>query len=216
MTSPSTKARADRKETARKLLEVFDQEAIRGWALSEPQAVNVLQRLLFDERPVVRWRAVEALGAVSEPAAGGGVERARELVRRALWLMNDESGGVLWQGAEVVGAVLAHVPPLCGEFVPVLASFLEEEPFRAGARWGLWRVACVRPAKVAEQAPVLEPSLGDPDPAIRGHAALALSASGAHGALGGVAADVDAFHLFDFRRGEIVTLTVSEASRGLP
>src|SRR5574341_1358439 len=75
---------------------------------------------------VMRISAVEALGRAAAARARRDPGPGRELLRRVLWLMNDESGGLLWHGPQVLGAVLAGVPALCGEFLEVLASFLEE------------------------------------------------------------------------------------------
>ncbi len=206
-------SRAKRKEDARRLLGDFDLDAIRGWAAAEPQAVRVLQSLLFDEDELVRWRAVEALGLVAAVRARGGLEPVRELLRRTLWLMNDESGGLLWHGPQVMGAVLANVPSLCGEFAPVVASFLEEDPFRVGTRWALWRLAAVRPEAAAGAAEELSASLADPDPSVRGHAALALRA--ARGvALAALARDEAPLVVFDYRTRTLRATTVGAAARG--
>ena len=204
-------ARARRRDAARELLARLDLDAVSRWAEGEPQAVGVLQRLLFDADEVVAWRAVEALGRVAAVLARRGAEPARELVRRALWLMNDESGGLLWSGPQVIGAVLAHVPVLCRDLGAVLASFLEEDPFRAGTRWGLWRISGVAPEVVREAAPGLGASFSDPDPAVRGLAALALRGAGA--AVPDLSSDGAAFALFDFRTGELGRATVAEAAR---
>ncbi len=203
----------DRKDAARRRLAAFDLDGIAAWARAEPRAARVLQSLLFDEDDLVRWRAVEAVGRVAAVLAERGLEPARELLRRTLWLMNDESGGLLWVGPQVLAAVLANVPALCGEFGPVVASFLEEEPFRAGTRWALWRLAGARPDLVAESAAELAASFSDPDPAIRGLAALALSAVHA-GDLSPLAEDGAAFTVFDPRTGELRALTVGDAARG--
>ena len=205
--------RAQRKETARRLLEAFDLDAVARWAESDSQATRVLQSLLFDEDELVRWRAVEAIGRAASVRARGGLEPVRELVRRTLWLMNDESGGLLWHGPQVVAAVLANVPALCGEFGAVLGSFLEEDPFRAGTRWALWRLAPACPRPVASRSPELEASLADPDPAVRGHAALALGAARG-GGRAELACDAAPFAVFDYRSGDLRTTTVAEAASG--
>lgn len=202
---------------ARRLLEAFDPRALDAWARAEPNAWAVLQSLLFDPDPVVQWRAVEAVGRVSAVRAREDLERVREMVRRTLWLMNDESGGVLWLGPPVLGAVMANVPELCDELLPVLASFLEEEPFRVGARWALWRVALARPAAVAGAAAAsLAASLADPDPAVRGHAALALATASGPAATSLLAHDPAALQLFDPRAGTLGAVTVGGAASGAP
>jgi HEAT repeat protein len=205
-------ARAQRKEAARRLLAVFDLPGVERWASAERQAPMLLQSLLFDPDELLGWRAVEALGRVA--AARRDPEPAREMLRRALWLMNDESGGLLWRGPQVLGAVLAGVPALCGEFLEVLASFLEEEPFRAGARWGLWRVAAVRPDAVASVAAGLPASASDPDPSVRGHAALALAAACGPAAAAAFAGDGAELVVFDFRTGALRPTTVGQAASG--
>ena len=210
---PSTVA--GRREAARRLLERFDLDGVAAWARAEPRAIGLLQSLLFDEDELLRWRAVEALGRAAAVRAEPGLEPVRELLRRTLWLMNDESGGLLWNGPQVLGAVLANVPPLCDEFASIVASYLEEEPFRAGTRWALWRLAAVRPGVVADLAAGLAASLADADPAVRGLGALALSAAGAVAA-SPLAEDGATFAFFDFRTGAMRTATVGEAARGCP
>jgi hypothetical protein len=210
MPSPRTPARACREEAAR-LLAAFDLDGLERWVAVEPRAARVLQSLLFDADDLLRWRAVEALGRVAVVLARTGLEPVRELLRRVLWLMNDESGGLLWMGPEVMGAVLACVPALCGEFGAILTSFLEEEPFRAGTRWALWRLSGVSPDVLRGAAGALNASLGDPDPAVRGLGVLALRAAGAD--LPDLSRDQAAFAAFDHRTGEMRATTVAEASR---
>jgi HEAT repeat protein len=206
--------RREREEAARGLLERFDRDAIARWAAEERRAVGLLQPLLYHAEPLVRWRAVEALGRVAAVRARGDLEAVRELVRRTLWLMNDESGGLLWNGPEVLGAVLAEVPALGDELCEVLAGFLEQEPFRAGTRWALWRLAAARPSAVAAAAPAVVPSLSDPDPAVRGHAALAVCAALGPAAAARLAHDAAPLVVFDHRSGVLREATVREVARG--
>ena len=207
-------SRKDRRGAARRLLEAFVPAELERWAADDAQAWPVLQSLLFDPEPLVRWRAAETAGRVAAARARRDPEAARDLVRRTLWLMNDESGGILWLGPHVLGSMLAHVPALQAEFLPVLASFLEEEPFRAGARWGLWRVALASPVAVAALAASLGPSLRDRDPEVRGLAALALATAAGPGPASAAPDDGAAFELFDPRTGALRRVTVREAAGG--
>jgi HEAT repeat protein len=206
---------AERKAAARRLVEGFDLDGVEAWAASEPRALRVLQPLLYDRHEIVRWRAVEALGRAAAARARAGLEPVRELLRRVLWLMNDESGGIAWHGPEVLGAALANVPRLCDEFGAIVASFLEEEPFRVGTRWALWRLAPARPEIVVSAVGPLAVSLGDPEPAVRGHAALALRAARA-GDLSALAHDRAPFDVFDYRTGALRSTTVRAAASGAP
>jgi HEAT repeat protein len=208
-------SRAARRQAARRVLEAFDPGAVDRWASAEPQAPQLMQSLLFDADDLVSWRAVEALGRTAAVRARHDLEGVREMLRRILWLMNDESGGLLWKGPAALGAVLANVPALCGEFLDVLASFLEEEPFRTGSRWALWRIARERPQAVAAAArAALAASLADADAAVRGHAALALSAASGPAAAAALSGDGAALEVFDYRSGTLRATTVGDVARG--
>jgi HEAT repeat protein len=201
-------------ELARGLLAAFDLGAIGEWAAREPRARRVLQSLVFDPDEVVRWRAVEALGRVAQVRAARGLEPVRESLRRTLWLMNDESGGLLWCGPQLLAAVLANVPALEREYVALLAGFLEEEPFRAGTRWALWRIATVHPEAVAGLADDLVASLADPSAAVRGHAALAFRALRPGAGTATLAADAAPLVVFDHRVGRLRAVTVGAVATG--
>jgi hypothetical protein len=205
--SSSREVRAE----ARRLLEAYDLEAVARWAADEPRAMPALQRLLADADDRLRGRAAEAMGAAAEALARTRPERVRELVRGFLWNMNDESGGLLWGAPQAIGAILARVPDLRAEFGPILASFLDEDPFRVGTRWALWRLAESSPETVRRAAPELGASLRDADPAVRGHAALALRA--ARAPVPDLASDGAPFAVFDPRTGELRATTVAEVAR---
>jgi HEAT repeat protein len=198
------------------VLEAFDLAALEAWVAAEPNAFRVLQPLLFDADPQLSGRAVEAVGRVAALRARGGLEPVREMLRHTLWLMNDESGGLIWQGPQVLGAVLANAPALCGEFFGILASFLEEEPFRVGTRWALWRLASVERETVAAAAGALARSLTDADPAVRGHAVLALSAVSGHEAVAALGGDPAPFAVFDYQSGALRSTTVGAVAGRRP
>ena len=210
-------ARHERRDAARRLVEAYALAAVERWAAAEPAAWATLQRVLYDPEPLLRWRAAEALGRVAAVRAREDVGAVRDLCRRTLWLMSDESGGVLWLGPQVLGATLAGVPALCGELLPVLASFLEKEPFRAGTRWALWRVALARPLAVADTAAdALAASLADPDPDVRGHAALAHATATDPAVACALADDPAPLVVFDPVSGRFRATTVGAAAAGAP
>ncbi len=72
----------------------------------------------------VRDRAAEALGRAVARMAGESREEARNVVRRFMWHMNEESGNIGWGIPEAFGAVLAHNRKLAEEFGPILISYI--------------------------------------------------------------------------------------------
>ena len=100
----------------------------------------------------VKWAAVIALGVYVSELAENDLEAARNWMRRFMWQLNEESGGVGWGVAEVMGEVMARHEGLAQEFARILVSYLDEngnylefEPLQKGVLWGIGRLAQVRP-----------------------------------------------------------------------
>ena len=106
----------------------------------------------------LRWRSVSALGMiVNDMAETSGIEKARVVMRRLMWTLNEESGGVGWGAPEAMGEVMALNTRLADEYHRILCSyiddngnFLDYEPLRQGVLWGIYRLAQVRPELVKD------------------------------------------------------------------
>lgn len=92
------------------------------------------------------------MGAFVANLADEDIESARVIVRRLMWQLNDESGGIGWGAPEVMGEILARHEGLAGEYANILTSHikedgnsLEHEPLQRDALWGVARLAQVRP-----------------------------------------------------------------------
>jgi hypothetical protein len=126
------------------------------------------------------------MGAVvSGMADEGSVESARVVLRRMMWQLNDESGGIGWGCPEAMGDITARNRILAKEFHRILASyamvdgnFLEHPVLQRGLLWGVGRLAHARPDLIAYVAPHLTPFLSSDDPIHRGLAAWALAPIG--------------------------------------
>jgi len=104
------------------------------------------------------------MGAVVANLAEQDMESARVIMRRLMWSLNDESGGIGWGAPEAMGEIIASHDGLAKEYVSVLISyvwkegnFLEYEPLQRGAVWGVGRVAQVRPELAQDAGPHLLP-----------------------------------------------------------
>jgi HEAT repeat protein len=159
----------------------FDQTLPELLKLPARQVVNPLISFLFGKDEEIKWRAVSALGQVVANLAETDIESARVVMRRLMWMLNDESGGIGWGAPEAMGEIIASHDRLAEEYAPVLISyvweegnFLEYEPLQRGAVWGLGRVAQERPNMVQDSIPHLMSFLESPDATVRGLAAWAL------------------------------------------
>ena len=88
-----------------------------------------------------------------------GLERGRVVMRRFMWMLNDESGGIGWGVPEGMAEVMANQESLARGFNSILFSFLQDAggkdnyleyaPLRRGAFWGTARLAQAYPQMVA-------------------------------------------------------------------
>lgn len=142
------------------------------------KVVNALFSFLYSGDEPLKWRAVTAMGTVVARLADEDLESARVIIRRLMWNLNDESGGIGWGSPEALGEILARHEGLAREYGSILVSyarqdgnFQEDERMQRGVLWGLGRLAQERPEWLREAIPHLGFYLHSADPAVRAHAA---------------------------------------------
>ncbi|MFP4226152.1 MAG: DVU0298 family protein [Desulfobacterales bacterium] len=154
--------------------------------ISARTAVNPLFACFYDGSLLVKWRAVAGMGFVVARLAEQEMESARVVMRRLMWNLNDESGGIGWGSPEAMAEIMARQPKLADEYGAILGSyvrrdqnFLEHEGLQRGSIWGVGRLAEVRPALLQDTVGDLRLFLTSPDPCHRGYAAWSLGNLGA-------------------------------------
>jgi HEAT repeat protein len=167
------------------LAEDFSQEPFKNLA-------HTLIRLLSSPAPEIKWRAAEALALAVSLQAEHDMEPAREVMRRLLWGLNEESGSIIWGAPEALAEIMSRHAPLAGEFVNIYLSFLDQGcnqleflPLHRGVVWGLGRMARAWPDLLQERgAPaLLRQALQDSDTQVRGLALWGLGRLGDAGDL---------------------------------
>ncbi len=142
------------------------------------RVINPLIAFLCSTEELVKWRAVMAIGCVVARLADSDLESARTIMRRFIWSLNDESGGIAWGAPEAMGEIMACHSGLAGEYVHILISYirpdgnpLQYELLERGVLWGLGRLAEVRPGLMGDAAACGMAYLESADPVLRGLAA---------------------------------------------
>lgn len=142
------------------------------------QVVNPLFSFLYSLDESIKWRAVSAMGAVIAGAAQENMESARVVMRRFIWNLNDESGGIGWGSPEAMGEAMAIDQALADQYASILVSYinpdgnyLEHEDLQPGVLWGIGRLAYARPGHARDAVPFLQPYLESDRSALRGMAA---------------------------------------------
>jgi len=84
---------------------------------------------------LVRWQAIRGFGHIVPAMAGKDPEAARVVMRRLLWSLNDESGGIGWGAPEAMAEIMVHSTLLRQEYLHMLISYMRrdgEELFQDG------------------------------------------------------------------------------------
>ena len=145
------------KQQVIELLRRADLDEVRDRLQDFPETpvLNTLFSCLCHPEEIVRWHAVSGFGFVVPVIAADEMERARTIMRRFLWMLNDESGGIGWGVPESMAEVMYRCRPLGREYLHMLVSytvddgpelfqdgnFLELDLIQEAVLWGLCRVA---------------------------------------------------------------------------
>jgi hypothetical protein len=139
------------------------------------QAVNPLFSFFYSTNELIKWRAITAMGAVVSHLAEQDMESARVVMRRLIWNLNDESGGIGWGSPEAMGEIMARHFRLAEEYAFLLVSYVNEQEnyiehpiLQRGVLWGLGRLAHSRPRLVKHAAPFLPTYMQSEDAFHRG------------------------------------------------
>ena len=121
-----------RRELKKMLLELLQERDLPEifQVISEYQEHLLLNPLFIalchqDER--VRFHAVRCFGRIVPAMADKDPEAARVVMRRFLWSLNDESGGIGWGAPEAMAEIMCHSESLRQEYLHMLISYMRED-----------------------------------------------------------------------------------------
>ena len=165
----SEESKANVKDRIKALLNLRAYDQLAEMAGQDKGIIRWLISLSYDKQDVTSWRAIEAIGVISRAFSKGKMDILRDTIRRLLWSMGEESGGIGWSAAEMLGEIVTGDPDAFNDIIPILWSFKEEEMFRAGIVWAMERIAIARPELVAFIIRDLPGMLEDRNPIVRGY-----------------------------------------------
>ncbi len=149
------------------------------------RVINYLISFFCHREALMRWRAIEAAGYLVAGHAESDPESARVIMRRFMWMLNDESGGIGWGVPEAMGETLRLSALLFAEYHRILLSYvqpecnyLEHPVLQRGLLWGVGRMAMSRPEPVRMILPDIAPFLASEDPYHRAYALLVFGYAG--------------------------------------
>jgi len=107
---------------------------------------RLLTRASYDRDDEAHGQVVGAFRYLSERRAQQRPEFFREIIRRHLWAMNEESGNIDWSAPEIIVAVIVGAPGLFSEFASYMFEAAAPEPvFHPSLMAALEMLALVNP-----------------------------------------------------------------------
>jgi hypothetical protein len=123
--------------------------------------------LLYNKDELIKWRAVSAFGIYTKNIGDNDSAKLNNIVRRCVWMLTEESGGIAWGVPEAMGEMLANSYELTKSHASILMSYiydnpdgsdnyLEHEPLRFGVIWAVSRLAEVYPEYINNEKHIIE------------------------------------------------------------
>jgi len=114
------------------------------------QVINPLIFFLCSTDEIIKQQAITAIGIVVSILADKDMESARVIIRRLMWSLNDESGGIGWGAPEAMAEIMVQHKQLAKEYHNILFSYakpgknyLENEALQKGVKLGIKRLQTV-------------------------------------------------------------------------
>lgn len=151
------------------------EKMLKGLEIPPERIISPLLCFLYETDELIRWRAVRGVGITVSALAEKSLEQARVIMRRLLWSLNDESGGIGWGAPEAMGEIMAENAALAGEYYRILVSYIDEngnplgnDELERGVMWAIGRLAGKRPELFREATRPILAQLGSRDAVKRG------------------------------------------------
>jgi hypothetical protein len=145
------------------LLQLSETARLEQLAVEQPRAMRFLVGRLWDTDDEIRRRAAAGIGA----AAAAHRELGRDVVRRLVWGLNDESATNGVYGLAAIGEIGARDPELIEPFVGPVASYAWDDGLRPEILRALGRIADSSPALIAPFLNEIEQRVDPAEPSER-------------------------------------------------
>jgi hypothetical protein len=208
----SSRRKRGRKALSKKevaaFVEAYDLKPLLNVAKEDKRIIRDLQRLIYSVDKRLRLRATDALGKVSGVIAKYDPGAISKLLQR-LFSASADTAASSWGCLDAIGEIISNSPEQFGGYMPQLYQFAGDRGLLAEVLRALGKIGAVRPELIRKTTYRFIPLLQDPDPEIRGYAAILLGNLGAHEAkddLTRLAEDASAMEVYGEGRLEKQTI----------
>ncbi len=127
--------------------------------------IPALFSALCQTEELCKWHAVSGFGQIVPQISIKDREAGRVIMRRFLWSLNDESGGIGWGAPESIAEIMAADENIFSEYIHMLFSYMEDDgpelfqngnflelpALQQGVLWGVGRLLQVRNSEMLER-----------------------------------------------------------------
>ncbi len=157
------------KKTIKDALEANNLPDLVSLATKNKKIIPQLIRFAYEKETLAGWRAIKAIGLIARELIKTDYDFLRETIRKLLWSLSDESGGIGWSATEILGEIVRVDPNRFSDVIPLIAEVyeIEEKIFRPGVLYAFGRIAEVDPVIVQPYKNMVIKALTDKNPLVR-------------------------------------------------
>ncbi len=186
-------------------------EKLTEMAIQDSLVIRKLQQKLYSAEPIIRWRAILAIGVISGKIIKHSPTVVGDLVRRLVYAVND-SAAASWGAVETICEIIRNNPRIFAPFLTQALSYLSDENSRKAVLWGIGRINEKEPDLI-KNAPYysIYNLIKSDDPEVRGLTLFALgklSLRISFDDMKKLQKDIETFEFFDGK--ELIKISVSE------
>jgi hypothetical protein len=163
------------KQIVKGLLLHRDQNELLRLCQADKHYWSILQSYLYEVDENLRWPAIEAVAKLMKMLWHEDRERVKEYIRRLLWLLNDDSGGIGWSAPEVIAEIVIRIPELLEPYANIMiTNALQQQTLLSGTLWAIGRLGKKTSEAIAYSQDKVFAAFDSNDPETLGLAAWAV------------------------------------------
>ena len=198
------------KKEVESLVKNYEVESLLSLAEQDKRVIRDLQRLLYSVDTLLRWRAADVLGRVSALIASYDPGTISKLLQRLFTAITDTAASS-WGSLDAIGEIISNSPETFAGYTPQLYPFAGDRALLPEVLRALGNIGGKRPDLMRKRAFHFVPLLQDPEPEIRGYAAILLGNLGADEAKDDLTRlEEDSADLEVYRNGQLEKQTVGQ------
>ena len=210
--SKGTARKAFAKHDVEAFVKAYDLDTLLAMAEEDKRIVRDLKRLLYSADDTLRLRAAEALGRVSAVIAESDPGTVAKLLQGLFSSLMDTAASS-WGALDAIGEIISRNPEMFSGYIPQLYQMAKDRTLLGEILRALGKIGVTNPEAMRKTGPHFLPFLDDPNPTIRGYAAVLLGHLGIQEAKETLARlSEDPAELSIYEDGEVVTTTVGRLS----